>query len=149
MRCLFRTNANCEEKQLERKKDNFFISLIISCCWRWLLRNTWSCMCGFEACFNFREICASILVFVFSLGIPKVSSGATVSGIGICSLTSKIYLCWSSFCVKIVQCEIWNKQKKAISFPLKLQEFCEVVFLFFVQLPLTAGSLSIITIARQ
>lgn len=129
MRCLFRTNASCEEKQLERKKDNFFISLIISCWW-WFLRNTWSCMCGSEACFNFQEIWASILVFIFSLGIPKVSSGAAVSGIDTCSLTSKIYLCWSSFCVKIVQCEIWNRQKKEISFPLKLQEFCEVVFLF-------------------
>lgn len=119
MRCLFRTNANCEEKQLERKKDNLFIHLMISCCW-WLLR---SCMCGSEACFNFQEVCANILVFIFSLAIPKVSSGAVVSGIDTCSLTSKIYLCWSSFCVKIVQCEIWNEQKKEISFPFKLQEF--------------------------
>lgn len=130
VRCLFRTNANCEEKQLERKKDNWFIHLMISCCWWWLLRNTWSFMCGSEACFNFQEICANILIFIFSLATPKVSSGAVVSGIDTCSLTSKIYLCWSSFCVKIVQCEIWNEQKKEISFPFKLQEFFEVVFLF-------------------
>lgn len=149
--CSTSWDASSEQMQIVRKnnwkgrKIISLSSLIIS----WLLRNTWSCMCGSEACFNFQEICASILVFIFSLGIPKVSSGAAVSGIGTFSLTSKIYLCWSSFCVKIVQCEIWNKKRKKSPSHLNCRGFVRWFFFFLVQLLLTSGSLSIITIARQ